>query len=106
MDSDQHHWRRMRFKDSKVWLATDGSGRPVEKNGRLLIKYRRNQDHEYWVNPRNLSPLEADSAPRPHRREGTGDGSPDRAAEGVQVYTDGASSGNPRSALIDLWSLF
>jgi ribonuclease HI len=108
--NDQHHWRRMWFKDGKVWLATDGSGRPIEKNGRLLIKYRRDQDHEYWVNPRNLSPLEADPGPRRRRskRPGGGtpvkvaNGTPAEAADGVHVYTDGASSGNPGPAGIGI----
>jgi ribonuclease HI len=100
MDNEQHHWRRMRFKDGKVWMAADGDGRPIEKNGRLLIKYRRDQDREYWVNPQNLSPLDAAPAPRPSA--GPAVGKPAKAADGVHVYTDGASSGNPGPAGIGI----
>jgi len=39
MTNDQTNWKRMRFKENKVWLATDQSGKPVIKNGKVLIKY-------------------------------------------------------------------
>ena len=57
--SDQPQWRRMRFKHNKVWKATDHDGRPIQQNGKLLIKYQLEQDYEYWVNPANVGPLDA-----------------------------------------------
>ncbi len=50
----------MRFKKNKVWLAVDRSGKPVEENGKVLIKYQLNQTHEYWVRKSNIKPLDSD----------------------------------------------
>ncbi|MGD8720815.1 MAG: hypothetical protein PVG46_03385, partial [Desulfobacterales bacterium] len=58
-DSNQLKWRRMRFKNNKVWQAMDTNGRPLEKNGKVLIKYQLEQDYEYWVNPVNLRQIDA-----------------------------------------------
>lgn len=101
-DSDQLKWRRMRFKNNKVWQATDGNGRPLEKNGKVLIKYQLKQDYEYWVNPANLGPIDAPVEAGP-ACIGRQPGSPAKtekavtppAADTVHIYTDGASSGNP-----------
>lgn len=90
----------MRFKQNKVWMATEHDGRPIQKNGKLLIKYQLEQDHEYWVNPANITPLDTESDGRPVRRHArtaemantTMTPSDDKA---VHIYTDGASSGNP-----------
>jgi ribonuclease HI len=96
----------MRFKNNKVWMAVDRSGRPMRKNGRVLIKYQRNQDYEYWVNPENVAPLEPSQAqttpsrPKPAAREPS-TAAPQKPAaddlppDGIIIYTDGASSGNP-----------
>ncbi len=37
-------WIRMWFKTNKVWMAVDGSGNPITKNGHVLIKYQLKQD--------------------------------------------------------------
>jgi ribonuclease HI len=101
-DSDQLKWRRMRFKNNKVWQAMAPSGRPLEKNGKVLIKYQLEQDYEYWVNPANLGQIDAPVEPRParvRRQLGppgkTEKGLPPAAPNTVHIYTDGASSGNP-----------
>jgi len=101
-DSDQLKWRRMRFKNNKVWQAVDHSGRPVEKNGKVLIKYQLKQDYEYWVNPANLDQIDAPvdtKTVRGHRKslapEKTPKTLPPAAPNTVHIYTDGASSGNP-----------
>ena len=52
-------WRRMWFKENKVWMATDARGTPVSKDGKVLIKYQLKQDYEYWVNKKNVISLDA-----------------------------------------------
>jgi ribonuclease HI len=97
--SEEPRWLRMRFRRNKVWVAVDAHGRPLQRDGRVRIKYQLNQPHEYWVKAQNLKPLDetvegstsvtrtADSIPRLC----------ESAERGpiVHVYTDGASSGNP-----------
>ncbi len=84
----------MRFKKNKVWLCVDRSGNPIEQNGKVLIKYQLDQTHEYWVNKNNVKPL--DSKPiktTPSPKKTATDESID--PEGIQIFTDGASAGNP-----------
>jgi len=101
-DSGQLKWRRMRFKNNKVWQAMDPSGRPLEKNGKVLIKYQLKQEYEYWVNPANLGQIDApaDAKTARIRRESRTPEKSERALppappHTVHIYTDGASSGNP-----------
>ena len=103
------NWQRMRFKKNKVWMAVDDLGQPVVKEGKVLIKYQLNQEHEYWVKKANVTDLEtpgtetSDLSGTIHRHK-----SPDYRDRGEQassqaesledkicVFTDGASSGNP-----------
>ena len=98
-------WLRMQFKKNKVWVSVGKDGRPRVQDGKVLIKYQLDQDHEYRVNPSNLRPLEAgriadQSSPKrlPRadcaRRAGSSDQEPDTGPV-VRIFTDGASSGNP-----------
>lgn len=87
----------MRFKKNKVWLAVDGSGKPVEENGKVLIKYQLDQTHEYWVRKSNVKSLDSD----PAKKQGIEDRPPvvrGDDKEGILIFTDGASSGNPGPA--------
>jgi ribonuclease HI len=87
-------WKRMRFKKNKVWLAVDNAGKPVEKDGKVLIKYQLDQPHEYWVRTNHVKPIDADTVEAPM---------PAKTTQAVQagdqkkvcVFADGASSGNP-----------
>ncbi|MGD9104517.1 MAG: ribonuclease H, partial [Desulfobacterales bacterium] len=94
LEADDIEWKRKRFKKNKVWLAVDRSGRPLEQNGKVLIKYQLDQTHEYWVRKDNVYPLDSkppETLPHPHKLpvdEGI-----DPA--GIQIFTDGASAGNP-----------
>jgi ribonuclease HI len=104
-DAEQLKWRRMRFKNNKVWQAMDPDGRALEKNGKVLIKYQLNQDYEYWVNPANLGQIDAPAEARParaRRQSGapakTEKAVPPAAPNTLHIYTDGASSGNPGPA--------
>ena len=94
MEADNPEWKRMRFKKNKVWLAVNGSGKPLEENGKVLIKYQLDQTHEYWVRKSNIKPLDSDPALTQEIQNDTtvpqtGD------KEGILIFTDGASSGNP-----------
>ena len=97
MTPENPEWKRMRFKKNKVWLAVDESGKPVEENGKVLIKYQLDQTHEYWVRSSNIKPLDSDpvaaqSAQKDAALTQSGD------MEEILIFTDGASSGNPGPA--------
>jgi ribonuclease HI len=90
----------MRFKNSKVWVAADAEGRPLETGGRALIKYQLDQPQDYRVRAENLRRLdEVAAAPRAPAAKAPPRPAPavtDCPEEGVvHIYTDGASSGNP-----------
>ena len=102
----------MVFKKNKVWLATDNDQKPITKNGKVLIKYQLDQDYEYWILSKNIKPTDSlqrkeitekgeKSTRKSSEQKGTkkksdmeflADTSCDDA---INIYTDGASSGNP-----------
>jgi ribonuclease HI len=103
-------WKRMWFKENKVWMATDAQGMPVSKDGKVLIKYQIKQDYEYWVNknnvrsldappPKSLQPNKSKSRKKKSSKgEKTVDGTSWDETEykdKICLFTDGASSGNP-----------
>ena len=98
----------MQFNKNKVWLSTDRNKKPVIKNGKVLIKYQLDQDYEYWVNQKNVTPIDsarsetrgkkAKKSPKKlNKKPKTKTSSPDitEYRNAVCIYTDGASSGNP-----------
>ncbi len=109
----------MRFKNNKVWLATDQNGKPVEKNGKALIKYQLEQNYEYWVNKKNIRPIDT-SQPETNALEKKKLGKTSSKLHKtkpksvtthqdetvnentIYIYTDGASSGNPGPAGIGI----
>ena len=97
MEPDKPEWKRMRFKKNKVWLAVDRFGKPIEENGKVLIKYQLDQTHEYWVRKSNIKSLDSDPATTQQiENDTTGSQTDDK--EGIVIFTDGASSGNPGPA--------
>jgi len=114
MDEGNVNWRRMRFKKNKVWLATDSSGCPIKKSGKVLIKYQIKQPYEYWVKPENVRPLESvgtdktapDAKPEEERsaagKKSTQQGLESADRHAIRIYTDGAASGNPGPAGIGI----
>jgi ribonuclease HI len=97
----------MRFKNNKVWMATDHSGRPIQQKGKLLIKYQLEQNHEYWVNPVNVSSLDDNIEVPPAKKHTPKKEVPDLNSQQshdneIRIYTDGASSGNPGPAGIGI----
>ncbi len=108
MTDDKFKWKRMCFKDNKVWLATDHKGTPVKKNGKVLIKYQLKHEYEYWVNEKNIEPVnrwrsrEAKSgrkkkslAQKQSVSKKTEPEYDKRCKNMICIFTDGASSGNP-----------
>lgn len=114
MTSDQKpaikDWQRMWFKENKVWIATDAQGLPISKDGKVLIKYQIKQDYEYWVNQKNVRPLNSpptkslqqNKNKSRNKKFGKGKKAADRTPgdeieykDKICLYTDGASSGNP-----------
>jgi len=99
-DSTGSSWVRMRFRKNKVWVEAGADGHPLQKEGRVRIKYQLDQPHEYWVKRQNVSSIHAaseDAPPSPELRpreriEPLADSAAGRI---VHIYTDGASSGNP-----------
>jgi ribonuclease HI len=99
-------WERMMFKKNKVWVAVDANNTPIDNSGKVLIKYQLDQEHEYWVHSRNVTPI-----PEGPVETKTTSRVPDPAQEAksdiktyhklsnkdhsIEIYTDGASSGNP-----------
>lgn len=113
--NDQHQadsWKRMSFKDNKVWAQTNANGNLRVEKGKVLIKYNLKQNYEYRVHPESLKPenqavpakkksAPAKSSPKPqafHASKGTNkDASIETALPDncIKIHTDGASSGNP-----------
>ena len=112
------NWKRMRFKRNKVWMAVDAQERPLIENGKALIKYQLDQPHQYWVHPDSIKPLDEDvptqkapsgrrTARRASQNDGEPDAPPDATQDGaIQIYTDGACSGNPGPAGIGIVLLY
>ncbi len=96
-------WVRMRFKKNKVWVEADAEGRPLQKDGRVRIKYQLDQPHEYRVKRNDVIGLDEKPAEVPSPPVLPSGGSAKRPADMggdriVHIYTDGASSGNPGPA--------
>jgi ribonuclease HI len=102
-DSTGVPWIRMRFRKNKVWVEADAEGRPLQKDGRVRIKYQLDQPHEYRVKRNDVISLDEEpaEAPPPAMALATDRAQPaagPAAGRVVHIYTDGASSGNPGPA--------
>lgn len=110
MQKTEPSWKRMRFKNNKVWLATEPDGKAVVKDGKVLIKYQLSQDYEYWVNPKAVHSLDVaphKSAGRKKDKSGKHSAKRDDVRSKIAavdkalqsgaicIFTDGASAGNP-----------
>ena len=95
----------MRFKENKVWVALDVNGRPLLKEGKVLIKYQLDQDYEYWVYQKNIRAIE-DAPINTSKKRATPPtkitprkdlevDQPVDCEKCICLFTDGASSGNP-----------
>jgi len=109
--STNPNWVRMRFKNSKVWVAADAEGRPLETGGRALVKYQLDQPQDYRVRTESLRRLDevaaAPSAPAAKAPRRPTQAVTDCPEDGiVHIYTDGASSGNPGPSGIGVVLMF
>jgi ribonuclease HI len=104
VEKEQTDWKRMIFKENKVWLATNQDGKPRQRRGKVLIKYQLDQDYEYWVHENGIKPvgsLKAENKRLKKNRAGTkterkGEFDKETLSDNtIFIYTDGASSGNP-----------
>ncbi len=105
----KYDWKRMCFKGNKVWVQTNNDGIPLTENGKALIKYQLEQEHEYRVLTGNLTDVDQCDKQkralkkRPAKKKTQPDTIPDNA---VLIYTDGASSGNPGPSGIGVFLKF
>jgi ribonuclease HI len=101
-------WARMMFKGQTVFVRVDERGKPVlDGEGRAEMKYREADPKSYRPAPGNLIPAgpgDAPAPPRPARARPARPAAPsdaDQTADDkppgarVDVWTDGACSGNP-----------
>jgi ribonuclease HI len=98
----------MRFKDQRVWALADDAGQLVlDAEGRAEMKYRETDPKSYRPAPGNLlpdgggeaprtfAPPPPGASPRPAPRRKAAAAIPRATAGAVEIWTDGACSGNP-----------
>lgn len=110
MTENETAWKRMCFKTNKVWALADPNGNLILKEGKVLIKYQKNQEHEYLVFEAALKPENHPDCMAGKTAKKTGEGAPSKKKSSgllkepdapshpenaIILYTDGASSGNP-----------
>jgi ribonuclease HI len=93
-------WVRMKFKGEVVWVRVNPAGRPVlDGSGRAEMKYRQEDTKVYRPSGANLIPVDPSELPEepPPRAAPTAGKKEPPAPVGdvVNVWTDGACSGNP-----------
>jgi ribonuclease HI len=96
----------MRFKGEQVWVRADESGQLLlDAEGRAEMKYRETDSKSYRPSPGNLISDQggAPSDPTPARKRPRPTGpspkasskTPSAGGAAVEIWTDGACSGNP-----------
>jgi ribonuclease HI len=93
-------WVRMKFKGEPVWVRVNPSGRPIlDSSGRAEMKYRQEDTKIYRPSGANLIPADpSELAAEPTPRPAPAGGKKEHAVpvgDVVNVWTDGACSGNP-----------
>jgi len=102
-------WKRMQFKGNKVWLALTADATPLTRAGKVRIKYNLDQSYEYWVHADSVIALgPGGEVTTPSKPDGSGSKRSSKPSkqplkssvpiDAIQIYTDGASSGNPGPA--------
>jgi ribonuclease HI len=93
----------MKFKGERVWIRADAAGKPeLDSVGRAEMKYRESDSKSYRPFAGNLEPdgdggevktfASASASPSTSTKAGT---SVKRDAKALELWTDGACSGNP-----------
>jgi ribonuclease HI len=101
-------WIKHRLRDSDVWAKSDDSGALVtDRDGRVEIVYKPVDGAKtYRAASRNLTPVGGEAPidlapgdPAPEKKDAKKAAGPGAApADAIQVWTDGACSGNPGPA--------
>lgn len=93
------NWKRMCFKNNKVWAAIDKKGDLLIQNNKVLIKYNLDQGYEYKVNPLTLKPEDkavSSKEKQPNYLKNTQKKNYEKLPDNcIKIYTDGSSTGNP-----------
>ena len=113
MTNDNIQWKRVAFKKNKVWVSIQKDGSLIEKNNKVLIKYQRDQDYEYWVHKNSIKSVDSiESKTNDTNKKSSKDTKkidlktarttkPEYeipCKDTICIYTDGAASGNPGPA--------
>jgi ribonuclease HI len=91
----------MRFKGERVWVRADASGNPeLDASGRAEMKYRETDSKSYKPFAGNLMPDDGDAPPTPPARPSAERPRvkatrPASGTPALELWTDGACSGNP-----------
>ena len=101
----------MVFKKNKVWVAIDIDQKPITQNGKVLIRYQLDQDYEYWVHSKNITPIDPSQKNEKSKKEKKSirksskqkhtimkpdmEFTETSSDDAINIYTDGASAGNP-----------
>ena len=94
-------WERRRYRGNKVWIQHVDAGGPVlDERGLAALRYKPEDERTYSVRPEEILPLEGAGGEAPDVAALAVEESRPRAApeHGIDIYTDGASSGNPGPA--------
>jgi ribonuclease HI len=106
---DNKLWQRMSFKGNKVWVAMNDDRSFFEKDNKLLIKYGLNQDYEYLIKKENLKPV-TQAIPKEKRKKPKKIYKKNNILKNkknlINIYTDGASSGNPGPSGIGVYMIY
>ncbi len=96
------NWKRMWFKNSKVWMQITDDKKPVIKNSKVLIKYNLKQDYQYWIYENTIEEINEEKIKtiKKQKKKKTIKKNNKKIKENIPdnsiiIYTDGASSGNP-----------
>jgi ribonuclease HI len=98
-------WQKMLFRDESVWVRVGDDGRmALDRDGRAEMKYRESDSKSYRPGPANLRPDPGGGPARDLASSGDDGANPrskgrkaPAADDGdyLQIWTDGACSGNP-----------
>jgi len=101
-------WQKMLFREDAVWVRVGDDGRMVlDRDGRAEMKYRETDNKSYRPGPANLRPdpnggpprdLEAAAGSATEAAPARGKSrkaAPAHDPDVLQIWTDGACSGNP-----------
>ena len=91
-------WKRMRFRGERVWVAVNEDGSLRIRDGKASIKYRLENDAQYWVRADSVHPIAPDRAPDAAAQLPIDFGGlpPDGCGPGtICLFAEGVAMGNP-----------